>query len=396
MVNPDAMPVTQAADKYKDRFSRCKYTREDKYTREEKKPDQTSNDDRKSPSDIYIFNGEDIKPKSEDGHMDDNILLQLFKDQDTAAGQHGGGPQNKFSKLEPQLLSQNSHAHPYKPEASWLEMSQLSKMELYPLAPPTPFGGRGNTYAGGPNINPPYHKITGELLESNRSDSSSTSGADSSPTHSQTSRYETNCRINDGQKEAIRLGKDEKIAKEAGIKFDVKQDIVNPPMDEFNDMLSKQDLSEEQLNICRDIRRRGKNKVAAQNCRKRKIEQIEELQIRLEDAKRRQYLLQKDHQKLISVYSAEANNLTMLTDTVLAHHNKSPEHYLVQVEGVDVKILPKSAVREKDRVPQPIENMRLNFHSEVEPSPRDRSMYSGVHGQPNNLEMDQCVRRGWE
>ena len=33
------------------------------------------------------------------------------------------------------------------------------------------------------------------------------------------------------------------------------------PMDEFNDLLSKNDLTEEQLNICRDIRRRGKNKV---------------------------------------------------------------------------------------------------------------------------------------
>ena len=75
----------------------------------------------------------------------------------------------------------------------------------------------------------------------------------------------------------MRLGKDEKIAREAGIGFDVKvsvlqllqtlqptraqQDIVNLPMDEFNDLLSKHELSEEQLNLCRDIRRRGKNKV---------------------------------------------------------------------------------------------------------------------------------------
>ena len=87
---------------------------------------------------------------------------------------------------------------------------------------------------------------------------------------------------------------------------------MNPPMDEFNDMLSKEDLSEEQLNICRDIRRRGKNKVchvlrytlfrldsqvAAQNCRKRKIEQIDELQQRLEESKRRQHRLQTDHEK---------------------------------------------------------------------------------------------------
>ena len=33
-------------------------------------------------------------------------------------------------------------------------------------------------------------------------------------------------------------------------------------MDEFNDMIGKQGYSEEQLNMCRDIRKRGKNKVA--------------------------------------------------------------------------------------------------------------------------------------
>ena len=38
-------------------------------------------------------------------------------------------------------------------------------------------------------------------------------------------------------------------------------DIINLPMDEFNDLLSKHELTEEQLTMCRDIRRRGKNKV---------------------------------------------------------------------------------------------------------------------------------------
>ena len=37
-------------------------------------------------------------------------------------------------------------------------------------------------------------------------------------------------------------------------------------MDEFNDLLSKHELTEEQLTLCRDIRRRGKNKVSKILC----------------------------------------------------------------------------------------------------------------------------------
>ena len=39
------------------------------------------------------------------------------------------------------------------------------------------------------------------------------------------------------------------------------QEIINLPMDEFNDLLSKHELSEDQLALCKDIRRRGKNRV---------------------------------------------------------------------------------------------------------------------------------------
>lgn len=39
------------------------------------------------------------------------------------------------------------------------------------------------------------------------------------------------------------------------------EDIINLPMDEFNERISKYDLTEAQLSLIRDIRRRGKNKV---------------------------------------------------------------------------------------------------------------------------------------
>ena len=38
-------------------------------------------------------------------------------------------------------------------------------------------------------------------------------------------------------------------------------EIIHKPMEEFNDILCKHSVSEDIINICRDIRRRGKNKV---------------------------------------------------------------------------------------------------------------------------------------
>ena len=71
--------------------------------------------------------------------------------------------------------------------------------------------------------------------------------------------------------------RDEIKAKKLKLPFLV-HDIINSPVDLFNEMLLRPGLSSEQLQLCKDIRRRGKNKVAAQNCRKRKMDTIEELQ----------------------------------------------------------------------------------------------------------------------
>lgn len=71
-------------------------------------------------------------------------------------------------------------------------------------------------------------------------------------------------------------------------------DIINLPMDEFNERLSKFDLNENQLSLIRDIRRRGKNKVAAQNCRKRKLDQIHLLEDEVEQVQKRKERLIKE------------------------------------------------------------------------------------------------------
>uniref|UniRef100_A0A1A8KZM2 Nuclear factor (Erythroid-derived 2)-like 2a n=1 Tax=Nothobranchius pienaari TaxID=704102 RepID=A0A1A8KZM2_9TELE len=82
----------------------------------------------------------------------------------------------------------------------------------------------------------------------------------------------------------VRLSRDEQRAKSLKIPFTVGM-IINLPVDDFNELMSKHQLNEAQLALVRDIRRRGKNKVAAQNCRKRKMENIVGLESELDSLK---------------------------------------------------------------------------------------------------------------
>ncbi|XP_028927145.1 nuclear factor erythroid 2-related factor 3 [Ornithorhynchus anatinus] len=69
------------------------------------------------------------------------------------------------------------------------------------------------------------------------------------------------------------LSRDERRAKALRIPFSVDE-IVGMPVEAFNHMLAGYYLTDAQVSLIRDIRRRGKNKVAAQNCRKRKLDVI--------------------------------------------------------------------------------------------------------------------------
>ncbi|XP_051160355.1 segmentation protein cap'n'collar isoform X2 [Leptopilina boulardi] len=94
------------------------------------------------------------------------------------------------------------------------------------------------------------------------------------------------------------LTRDEKRARSLNVPIAV-HDIINLPMDEFNERLSKYDLSEAQLSLIRDIRRRGKNKVAAQNCRKRKLDQIISLADQVKEMRDRKTRLIKERDYML-------------------------------------------------------------------------------------------------
>ncbi|RVE55437.1 hypothetical protein OJAV_G00236330 [Oryzias javanicus] len=79
--------------------------------------------------------------------------------------------------------------------------------------------------------------------------------------------------------------------------------IVNLPVDQFNGMLSDYQLSEEQLALVKDIRRRGKNKIAAQNCRKRKHDVLRGLEEDVLALRRRHSALLRQNREAFGICS---------------------------------------------------------------------------------------------
>ncbi|KAK9530029.1 hypothetical protein VZT92_011565 [Zoarces viviparus] len=92
--------------------------------------------------------------------------------------------------------------------------------------------------------------------------------------------------------------RDERRARSMKIPFS-NEKIINLPVEEFNELLAKHHLSEGQLALVRDIRRRGKNKMAAQNCRKRKLDTIINLEQGVHDLRRNKARLLKEKMEFI-------------------------------------------------------------------------------------------------
>ncbi|NXI57967.1 NF2L2 factor, partial [Chloroceryle aenea] len=144
------------------------------------------------------------------------------------------------------------------------------------------------------------------------------------------------------------LTRDEQRAKALQIPFPVEK-IINLPVDDFNEMMSKEQFSEAQLALIRDIRRRGKNKVAAQNCRKRKLENIVELKQDLSNLKdEREKLLKEKGERDKSLRQMKKQLTTLYLEVFSMLRDEdgksySPSEYsLQQTRDGNVFLVPKS------------------------------------------------------
>ncbi|XP_077359464.1 endoplasmic reticulum membrane sensor NFE2L1b isoform X3 [Festucalex cinctus] len=111
--------------------------------------------------------------------------------------------------------------------------------------------------------------------------------------------------------------RDERRARAMKIPFS-NEKIVNLPVEEFNELLAKHQLSEAQLALVRDIRRRGKNKMAAQNCRKRKLDTIINLEEGVHQLRRDKARLLKEKMEFLRCIRQMKQKMQSLCQEVFA------------------------------------------------------------------------------
>lgn len=123
--------------------------------------------------------------------------------------------------------------------------------------------------------------------------------------------------MSEDEAEPEEMSRDERRVQALGLPFSAFQ-IINMPVEDFLELLDRQDLSGSEVSFLRDVRRRGKNKLAAQNCRKRKLDAILGLQGEVEGLAVHRDALLRQRAHTAKALSAAAERFETLSRTVLS------------------------------------------------------------------------------
>jgi len=149
--------------------------------------------------------------------------------------------------------------------------------------------------------------------------------------------------------------RDEKRAK--GMKIPLTMDeIIDSSVEVFTELLSRYNLNDAQLQLVRDIRRRGKNKLAAQNCRKRKMEVIQTVEEQVLELRRQRDHLRKERASLDRGAASLKDKLARLElDLFHRLRNESGQEYdpaafsLLQTDDGGLFIVPRDNTTTQSR-----------------------------------------------
>ncbi|XP_038822578.1 endoplasmic reticulum membrane sensor NFE2L1-like [Salvelinus namaycush] len=143
----------------------------------------------------------------------------------------------------------------------------------------------------------------------------------------------------DGEDDEDReLSRDELRTRALHVPFSAAE-IVIMPVEEFLELLEGHGLSPAQVAFLRDIRRRGKNKLAAQNCRKRKLDAITGLQEEVERLQAQRNRLLRERQHTAKALGAAGQRMEHLSRDIFSRLRDgsgrplTPERYTLQCEA---------------------------------------------------------------
>lgn len=137
--------------------------------------------------------------------------------------------------------------------------------------------------------------------------------------------------------------RDELRARAMCIPFSARQ-IVDMPVEEFLEALEGGGLTPQQVALLRDIRRRGKNKLAAQNCRRRKMDAIARLQEEVSELHALRHSLRQESKRVAKSADAARQQVEQLSRLLLAGARDEagrpldPEAFALEV-GPDGEVL---------------------------------------------------------
>ncbi|KAK7925926.1 hypothetical protein WMY93_008236 [Mugilogobius chulae] len=113
-------------------------------------------------------------------------------------------------------------------------------------------------------------------------------------------------------------------AKEVQLPYPVAQ-MLEMSRNDFQELLDKQSLTQEQVEVVRDMRRRSKNREAAQRCRKRKLDCIYNLQCEINKLKTEREKLIQEKSRLSQLRMKTRHTVSSLCQRVCVGANLPPE-----------------------------------------------------------------------